>query len=724
MSRRAFVTLATDDGYAMGALVLAESLHKAATAQQLVVLITDAVSSEVRQQLSEAFHHVYVTSELCSHDDLALSLLGRPELGITFTKLHCWRLTQYQKCVFLDADTLVLQNCDELFDKEELSAIPDTGWPDCFNSGVFVFRPSLETYVKLVSLAATKGSFDGGDQGLLNTYFSSWRSDLSRRLPFVYNVVSSLSYTYAPAYMHFASGVKIVHFAGSQKPWMVRWRTDTGNVEKAPNVQDLQMPIIKMWIDIFREKVLPQLPKMAKTFVYHSTTTTVVQILHHMKGLHDKSSETYAQVKEADWYFQTEWPMPEVVQQTGIPPPPPSWQPVHYQNPSIPMAAASQDLFLFQSLSTPTPPQSSHESSLHVVPTAITPQPWHEQTTRYDLPVPSQPSSLPESLHHDLSHSMSTHEPALYAAPPQSNAPVESAPHHDYESLHPDDVSEPQYEESPSGLGDRRMVVEEPADPHWEALLWHTVQSPWEPPEMPPASDYPPPPSQSHTEEATLKPTFGWFSEHSGATPHSEASAKQSGVRLEHGLPSLSHPDDGELYESMSMTNRLRNETTSEPREFDGESFIEQSTEAESESAENEDSSMKRMRSWEEGNIDYLGKDRFENIWKKLERMFLDPEPESQVEELTEGLKEGSGNSMKYDGSVAASLLNEERTAVPEQDFFVEEPEDFWPGYPEGDFTGMVDWQEGRIDYCGRDRSDNIMRRIDLIISGDVVPII
>ena len=55
----------------------------------------------------------------------------------------------------------VLQPIDELFDRDELSAAPDAGWPDCFNSGVFVFRPSLDTYERLVQLALTRGSFDG-----------------------------------------------------------------------------------------------------------------------------------------------------------------------------------------------------------------------------------------------------------------------------------------------------------------------------------------------------------------------------------------------------------------------------------------------------------------------------------------------------------------------------------------------------------------------------------
>lgn len=99
--------------------------------------------------------------ELDSCDSEHLSLLTRPELGVTFSKIHAWRLTQYNKCVFLDADTMVLQNVDELFEREELSAAPDIGWPDCFNSGVFVFEPSLQTFSNLIDLARQRGSFDG-----------------------------------------------------------------------------------------------------------------------------------------------------------------------------------------------------------------------------------------------------------------------------------------------------------------------------------------------------------------------------------------------------------------------------------------------------------------------------------------------------------------------------------------------------------------------------------
>merc|ERR1712080_549653 len=136
-------------------------------------------SEPILAALREVFHCVVCVDPLDSGDIANLTLLERPELGITFTKIRCWTLTQYNKAVFLDADTLVVQNCDELFDREEFSASPDSGWPDCFNSGVFVFKPCLDTYNGLVNHAVTCGSFDGGDQGLLNTYFSDWANKVS-----------------------------------------------------------------------------------------------------------------------------------------------------------------------------------------------------------------------------------------------------------------------------------------------------------------------------------------------------------------------------------------------------------------------------------------------------------------------------------------------------------------------------------------------------------------
>jgi len=162
MSKHAWVTLATNDSYALGALVLAKSLKSDSvhTKHSTAIIITPGVTNAMRDTLHEVFEVVYESDILDSKDEANLALIKRPELGITFTKLSCWTLTQFDKCVFLDADILVLQNCDELFDYDELSAAPDVGWPDCFNSGVFVFKPNLNTYKDLLSFAEQQETRD------------------------------------------------------------------------------------------------------------------------------------------------------------------------------------------------------------------------------------------------------------------------------------------------------------------------------------------------------------------------------------------------------------------------------------------------------------------------------------------------------------------------------------------------------------------------------------
>lgn len=258
VSDEAFVTLATHDNYAMGAVVLGHSLRRVATTRQLAVMITCMVTDRLRRELYEVFDCVVEVNVLDSQDAVNLALLARPDLGITFSKLHCWRLTQYKKCVFLDADTLVLQNVDDLFGRDEFSAAPDAGWPDCFNSGVFVYAPSLQTYQSLLDFATEQGSFDGGDQGLLNMYFNSWSAeDINKRLPFTYNVVSQAFYSYLPAFTFYGKDVKICHFIGAMKPWSYTYNTATHRVEGGDSGNDAHF--LQLWWELFMSRVQPKL---------------------------------------------------------------------------------------------------------------------------------------------------------------------------------------------------------------------------------------------------------------------------------------------------------------------------------------------------------------------------------------------------------------------------------------------------------------------------------
>ncbi|XP_016014802.2 glycogenin-2 isoform X1 [Rousettus aegyptiacus] len=260
VSDQAFVTLATNDLYCQGALVLGQSLRNHRATRMLVVLITPQVSGLLRVVLSRVFDEVVEVNLADSADAMRLALLRRPELGVTLTKLHCWTLTRYSKCVFLDADTLVLSNIDELFERGEFSAAPDPGWPDCFNSGVFVFRPSLQTHGLLLRHAGEHGSFDGADQGLLNSFFSSWpTADIRKHLPFTYNLSSSVAYTYSPAFKRFGSSAKVVHFLGATKPWQYKYNPQTGSVleQSCGPVPLHELSFLNQWWATYHRGVLP-----------------------------------------------------------------------------------------------------------------------------------------------------------------------------------------------------------------------------------------------------------------------------------------------------------------------------------------------------------------------------------------------------------------------------------------------------------------------------------
>ncbi|XP_078401201.1 glycogenin-2 isoform X6 [Cetorhinus maximus] len=259
---QAFVTLATNDVYCRGALVLCQSLRHHKTTRRIVALITPQVSSNMRRVLEHLFDEVIEVNVLDSGDSAHLALMTRPELGVTFTKIHCWCLVQYSKCAFMDADTLVCNNIDDLFEREELSAAPDPGWPDCFNTGVFVYRPSIETYNQLLQFATENGSFDGGDQGLLNSFFSSWATkDIHKHLPFIYNLSGIAIYSYLPAFKQFGSAVKVVHFLGPTKPWHHTYNTQTKCVilENMSPSDSMFIDFLNLWWDIYTTCILPLL---------------------------------------------------------------------------------------------------------------------------------------------------------------------------------------------------------------------------------------------------------------------------------------------------------------------------------------------------------------------------------------------------------------------------------------------------------------------------------
>ncbi|KAF9225436.1 nucleotide-diphospho-sugar transferase [Gyrodon lividus] len=240
--RYAFVTLLTSDSYLPGALAIAGALkdvhHSQPSDQQVkyetVCMVTpETLNVTTIRLLRKAFDVVIGVEVIVQPDVEGLALLGRPDLDTVLTKLHVFRLIQYSKVIFLDADVLPVRPLSHLFGLDhEFSAVPDVGWPDIFNSGVMVLSPGEDKFNELQELLKTRGSWDAGDQGILN----EWKGSDWNRLSFTYNTTPTAAYTYAPAYKRFGSHISAVHFIGPHKPWhSILYRAPGSSVSQPAN---------------------------------------------------------------------------------------------------------------------------------------------------------------------------------------------------------------------------------------------------------------------------------------------------------------------------------------------------------------------------------------------------------------------------------------------------------------------------------------------------------
>lgn len=219
--RRAYVSMICGgDAYVPGIEALGRSLVESGSRESRVLMVTPDVSPAARERLAGQGWLVRPV-ESVGHPDVGEPIFKRFDLS--FTKLRVFSLVELDKAVFLDADTVVLRNVDELFERPAFAAAPDFFMPDRFNSGVMVLEPSQALTDELLAALARLPSYDGGDQGLLNSYWSDWWAmPVEHRLGPSYNMhhfVFQFMAAHPALRAQFLDTVKIVHYT-LQKPWL------------------------------------------------------------------------------------------------------------------------------------------------------------------------------------------------------------------------------------------------------------------------------------------------------------------------------------------------------------------------------------------------------------------------------------------------------------------------------------------------------------------------
>lgn len=246
---RAYVTLVTNPAYATGAMALVNSLKLSGTAADIVVMHTGGVEPRSLAPLaergarlhpvglldtSEAFNAAHARARL--HGAAPFTKGRKPDFHSpldNFAKLRLWQLTDYDRVVYLDADTVVMQNVDILFEYPEFAAAPNVYQTLAdfhrLNSGVFTARPSRQTFDAMMAALDVPGAFwRRTDQTFLQSFFPGWHG-----LPVFFNMLQHV-WVNLPDLWRWES-IRVLHYQ-YEKPWD----------EDHPNAQMLA-PLISVW---------------------------------------------------------------------------------------------------------------------------------------------------------------------------------------------------------------------------------------------------------------------------------------------------------------------------------------------------------------------------------------------------------------------------------------------------------------------------------------------
>jgi alpha-N-acetylglucosamine transferase len=262
----AYVTLVTSADYALGATALVRSLGLTGTEADIVVMHTGGAAAEALAPLdtlgaklfpvdlpptSDAFNARHAREAL--HGAAPFTKGEKPGFHTpldNFAKLRLWQLTEYERCVFIDADAIVLKNIDRLFGYPEFSAAPNVyeSLADFrrLNSGVFVAAPSEATFEKMLERLDRPDAFwRRTDQTFLESFFPRWHG-----LPVFCNMLQYV-WLNLPDLWDWAS-IEVLHFQ-YEKPWQK-------NHAKADRLR----PLIDLWQAFFDGAPIPNIAALPR----------------------------------------------------------------------------------------------------------------------------------------------------------------------------------------------------------------------------------------------------------------------------------------------------------------------------------------------------------------------------------------------------------------------------------------------------------------------------
>ena len=209
-NKKAFITLLSSKDYWMSTVILNESLKKTNSKYNLIVAVTEDILDKEIIEIFDKHHILYVVIPVFKYSDSTIESAkqrGFDTVLNTASKICIFDLNYFDKLVYLDSDSIILDNIDDLMDFPDGSMLYDG---DPF-SGLFVFNPKNHCTEMYKTILSHSMHFDGD---MFSNLWFHVKDNLGYRI--------DISYFY-PINRQNNNNTKIkaVHFINKPKPWLV-----------------------------------------------------------------------------------------------------------------------------------------------------------------------------------------------------------------------------------------------------------------------------------------------------------------------------------------------------------------------------------------------------------------------------------------------------------------------------------------------------------------------
>lgn len=229
--KMAYVAFLCNEGMLLPTLVLVRSVKATGTRADVVVMVTSGVPAHARAKIVAEGASIVDAPETPYPFKVTA---GRAKMfkHCRYAKIHLWGLVSYGRIIYLDADTMLVRNIDNMFTMQlpygptldeskgysgsitGLLAVHDQ-FADIFNSGVMVLQPSRRAIDAMLKVYMTTKSYNIGDQGFLNVF---WKENVAY-LTGEYNYLTWLAGTTWGKTIYGQRAV--MHYTAEVKPWNV-----------------------------------------------------------------------------------------------------------------------------------------------------------------------------------------------------------------------------------------------------------------------------------------------------------------------------------------------------------------------------------------------------------------------------------------------------------------------------------------------------------------------